>query len=228
MKPLLVFDLDGTLVDSRADLVVSANEMLGMYNAGPLKDDAVAGFVGDGARMLVARSIVAAGVPATDLNEALATFLEIYHRRLLETTTPYPGIPEILERATRNGIAMGIVTNKPVKPTFTILHHFGLAQHFTWVVGGDGEFARKPDPASLTWMIAEAGADASSTLFIGDSQIDADTARAARAQFCLAAYGFGQARGIVSLQPGEYYAKSADGVARAIAAVAAIDTGGSV
>ena len=204
-----MFDLDGTLVDSRADLVASANDMLSSFGAQPLGEDAIAGFVGDGAKMLVARSLKAAGVPPGDLGIALERFLEIYNGRLLETTRPYAGIPELIDDAVDLGVRLGIITNKPEAPTLAILNSFNLTMSFCWVIGGDGKFPRKPDPASLNWLIADAGSDPSHTLFIGDSQIDTDTARAAGTRFCLANYGFGQVRGPIALGAGEFSANSA-------------------
>ena len=209
MKPLAVFDLDGTLVDTRADLVSSANEMLATFGAAPLSGDAVAGFVGDGARMLVARSLKAAGVPTDDLGVALERFLEIYNGRLLETTKPYDGISALIDDAVDLGVLLAVITNKPEIPTLKILDHFNLTMCFAWVIGGDGKFPRKPDPASLNWLIGDAGADRSRTVFIGDSQIDCDTARAAGTRFCLANYGFGQVRGSIELRPEEFSANSA-------------------
>jgi phosphoglycolate phosphatase len=217
VKPLAVFDLDGTLVDSRADLVTSANEMLSSFAAPPLSDDAISAFVGDGAKMLVARTLKAAGVPAGDLGVALERFLEIYNGRLLETTKPYEGISALIDDAVDLGVLLGVITNKPEAPTLTILNSFNLTMSFGWVIGGDGKFPRKPDPASLNWMIADAGSSPARTLFIGDSQIDCDTARAAGAKFCLANYGFGQVRGSIELRPGEFSADSARDVLPAIA-----------
>lgn len=211
-----MFDLDGTLVDSRADLVSSANEMLSSFGANPLEEASIAGFVGDGAKMLVARSLKAAGVPPSDLGIALERFLEIYNGRLLETTKPYDGISALIDDAVDLGVRLGVITNKPEAPTLTILNSFNLTMSFCWVIGGDGKFPRKPDPASLNWMIADAGADPSRTLYIGDSQIDCDTARAAGTRFCLANYGFGQVRGKVELRPGEFSANSAREILPAI------------
>jgi phosphoglycolate phosphatase len=204
-----VFDLDGTLVDSRADLVTSANDMLTSFGAAPLPQDAIAGFVGDGAKMLVARSLKAAGVPPGDLGIALERFLEIYNGRLLESTKPYAGIPELIDDVVDLGVRLGVITNKPEAPTLKILDAFNLSMAFCWVIGGDGKFPRKPDPSSLNWLMADAGADPSRTLYIGDSQIDTDTARAAGTRFCLANFGFGQVRGPVELLPGEFSANSA-------------------
>jgi phosphoglycolate phosphatase len=217
VKPLAVFDLDGTLVDSRKDLVTSANDMLASFGAAPLREESIAGFVGDGAKMLVARSLKAAGVPPADLGLALERFLEIYNGRLLETTKPYEGIAGLIDDAVDRGMLLGVITNKPAAPSVKILDAFDLTSSFGWVIGGDdARFPRKPDPASLNWMIRDAGSDPSRTLYIGDSEIDAHTARAAGTRFCLAAYGFGQSRGAVELQPGEFSAGSASEVLSAI------------
>lgn len=196
-------------MDSRADLVSSANDMLVSFGAAPLQAESIAGFVGDGAKMLVARSLKAAGVPPSDLGVALERFLEIYNGRLLETTKPYEGISALIDDAVDLGVRLGVITNKPEAPTLTILNSFNLTMSFCWVIGGDGKFPRKPDPASLNWMIGDAGADPSRTLYIGDSQVDCDTARAAATRFCLANYGFGQVRGQVELRPDEFSANSA-------------------
>ena len=217
---LVVFDLDGTLVNSRADLVSSANDMLAAFGAPPLADATLASFVGDGARMLVTRALEATGVPAGRLGAALEKFLEIYNGRLVETTRPYEGIPELVTRASALGAQLAVITNKPEAPSLAILNHFDLTSAFRWVVGGDSRFPRKPDPASLNWVIAAAATDPAHTLFVGDSQIDADTARAAGTRFCLAAYGFGQVRGSIDVRSGESSADSARDILRAIEALA--------
>jgi phosphoglycolate phosphatase len=145
--------------------------------------------------------------------------MTIYGRRLLDETTPYEGVPELLDAARDLGAEMAVITNKPTALSSTLLEHFGLARHFRVVIGGDGDFPRKPDPASLRWTIAECDAAPDATLFVGDSQVDADTARAAGTRFCLAAYGFGQARGAVALRGDEFVAPAARDVRAAIDAV---------
>ena len=212
----MVFDLDGTLIDSRADLAASTNDTLASYGAPRLPEDQVITFVGEGARTLVARALDAAALPAALLDEALARFLEIYGGRLLEQTHLYPDVDIVVEHAVSAGASLGVITNKPQAPTDRLLHAFGLSPHFHWVIGGDTTFGRKPDPASLIWMMNEAGFEPARTLFVGDSPVDADTARRARANFCLAAYGFGQLRQPTSLLPGEFRADSAAEIARAI------------
>ena len=219
---LVVFDLDGTLIDSRADLANSTNDTLVSYGARALPEEQVATFVGEGARTLVARALAAAALPDRILDEALVRFLEIYSRRLMDQTRLYDGVDDVIAGALTAGASLGVITNKPQAPTDRLLHAFGLAPHFRWVIGGDTEFARKPDPASLIWMMNEAGFEPARTLFVGDSPVDADTARRAGTHFCLAEYGFGQAREATVLLADEFRAASARDIATAIDLVRAL------
>jgi phosphoglycolate phosphatase len=189
-QTLIAFDLDGTIVDSREDLAESTNEMLESYGAGPLAVDAVTAMVGEGARMLVARALRAAA-PTADLSEALARFREIYDRRLLIHTRPYDGIPAVLHAAAARA-TLAVLTNKPEAPARRLLDAFGLATCFAHVIGGDSGFPRKPDPAGLANIIVDARSTPQRTLVIGDSNVDAETARLAGAAFCAAQYGFGR------------------------------------
>lgn len=187
---LIAFDLDGTLVDSRRDIADAANELLERSGAVPLPEARIGRMVGEGAATLIARAFEASGVerPA----DALQRFLAIYDRRLTDHTRPYDGIAEALTvlgaRAT-----LAVLTNKPLAATRTILERLGLAEHFSpeMVVGGDGPFPRKPDPAALRDLMRRARAESEATLLVGDSFIDWRTARAAGASVCLARYGFG-------------------------------------
>ena len=199
--PLVVFDLDGTLVDSRQDLAESTNEMLLSYGAEPLPVDQIAAMVGDGAKKLVLRALKSAGRrPETE--EALQRFRDIYDRRLLNHTRPYDGIPDVVRRAGEIA-ALGVLTNKPAAPTERLLESFGLSSFFQWVIAGDSGVPRKPDPTGLKQMMQSAGASAGETLLVGDSMIDVMTARSAGVQICVARYGFGQLRGELSLEPNE-------------------------
>jgi phosphoglycolate phosphatase len=187
---LIVFDLDGTLVDSREDIADSANATLVSYGAQPLSEDAIGRMVGDGAPTLIVRAFAAAGLarPA----DALDRFLSIYDARLLNHTRPYAGIPELLaELASRSTLA--VLTNKPLAAARRILDGLDLSRHFEpdRIVGGDGPFPRKPDPRGLTHLMASAGAAADATVLVGDSVIDWRTACAAATKVCLARYGFG-------------------------------------
>lgn len=212
--PLIVFDLDGTLVDSRRDLTDSTNEMLESYGDRPLPVDRVAAFVGEGAKRLVERALAAAGRDAP-IEEALRRFRASYDRRLLVHTRPYDGIADVVRRASARA-RLAVLTNKPDQPTRRLLEAFDLATSFTWVIGGDTAFPRKPDPAALRYLMSEAGTTPAETLFVGDSMIDVETARRADVRMCVARYGFGHLRDDLALSGDELVAISPSDVGAAI------------
>jgi phosphoglycolate phosphatase len=190
MFQLYVFDLDGTLVDSRRDLADATNALLVECGAAPLPEDRIGRMVGDGAATLVARAFEASGIaPQPD---ALARFLAIYEQHELDHTRPYPRVPDVLH-ALGGRATLALLTNKPGAATRRILAGLDLARHFAdeAIVGGDGAFPRKPDPAGLRHLMARSKTDAAHTLMVGDSVIDWRTARAAGTGICLARYGFG-------------------------------------
>ena len=190
MNRLVVFDLDGTLIDSKRDLADSANEMLTGYGAAALTEDAIGHMVGAGAAQLVARVLQAAELKVP-LDEALARFLENYDRRLTNHTRPYHGIPELLAELESEGVKMSLLTNKPLEASARILEAFGLSKFFRLRVGGDGPWPRKPAPEGLRFLMKEESADSSQTMLVGDSGVDLSTARNAGVRICLARYGFG-------------------------------------
>jgi phosphoglycolate phosphatase len=187
---LAVFDLDGTLIDSRRDLAESANAVLELYRCATLSEDVIVRMVGDGAATLVARAFAAAG--CGEPPEALSRFLAIYNSRLLQWTRPYEGVVDALS-ALQTRTTLAVLTNKPIAATRQILAGLGLDRFFApqRVFGGDGPFPRKPDPEGLRQLAAGAGAPLSATVLVGDSVIDFRTARAAGVRICLAGYGFG-------------------------------------
>jgi phosphoglycolate phosphatase len=199
--PLIVFDLDGTLIDSQRDIAESANEMLETYGAPPRPVEEVVRMVGEGARILVERALAAAGLDPREA-DALDRFKTIYDRRLLNHTLPYRGIPDVVQAAAAQA-SLAVLSNKPDAPTRRLLETFDLARHFTWIVGGDSAFPRKPDPAGLRHVMTEAGATTASTLLVGDSMIDVETARRAGVRMCVVLYGFGALRGDLVLSPTE-------------------------
>lgn len=190
MFSLFVFDLDGTLVDSRQDIADSANLLLESCGARGLPEETIGRMVGEGAATLVARAFGAAGL--TPPPDALARFLAIYDTRLLERTRPYEGVHDVLSALSERA-SLAVLTNKPRAATLRILGGLDLMRYFApaAVTGGDGRFPRKPDPAGLRHLVERAHVTPSCTLMVGDSIIDWQTARNASTAICLARYGFG-------------------------------------
>ena len=209
---LIVFDLDGTLVDSQRDLAESTNDMLATYGAAPLAIDVVAGMVGEGARGLVRRALAAVALEP-DESEAIARFRAAYDRRLLLHTRPYPGVPEMLETLAARA-RLAVLTNKPEAPARRLLDALDLAPRFARVIGGDSGFPRKPDPAAVRHLMEEAGDSPHATLLVGDSMIDVETARRSDVRMCVALYGFGRLRGPLELRGDELQAERPEDVAR--------------
>ena len=186
---LIVFDLDGTLVDSLRDLTDASNELLAGYGAAPLDQEAVGRMVGEGAATLVRRLLSARGLTVPPA-EALGTFLTLYDRRLVNHTRPYDGMMDALIRL-RADAALAVLTNKPGEAADRLLEALGLRGFFRWVVGGDGPAGRKPSPEGLRGIMTSAGTDPRETVLVGDSAVDVQTARNAGTRVCLARYGFG-------------------------------------
>ena len=179
---LLVFDLDGTLIDSRRDLVNSVNAMLTYLGRSELQDDVIASYIGDGAGMLVRRAL-GDSVEESSFEAALAYFLDYYREHKLDFTKVYPGVMGSLEalRFDAGGgmRKMAVLTNKPVNPSRAICDGLGLTPYFFQIYGGNSFATKKPDPEGLKALIREAGVDPFETVMIGDSEIDIQTARSA-------------------------------------------------
>jgi phosphoglycolate phosphatase len=187
-RRLIAFDLDGTLVDSRRDLADSANELIVERGGAPLSEDAIGRMVGEGAAVLVARALRAAGLG--NQPDALPRFLALYDARLLNHTRAYDGIADAIAAARREA-RVAVLTNKPSHATERVLGGLGLRSLFDDVIGGDSSWPRKPDPSSLHDLMRRAGATPATTLLVGDSAIDHETAVRAGARCCLVSYGFG-------------------------------------
>lgn len=201
---LLIFDLDGTLVDSIHDLTETASDLSERYGGARLDDETVTLMIGEGAPVLVERVMALAGHAAPPAG-ALEEFLEIYDRRMFDTTRPYPGMVDTL-RVLADAHAMAVLTNKPEESALRILAHTGLAGFFAHMVFGDGPLGRKPDPAGLHWLLERHGASAERSILVGDSDVDVATAQAAGVRVCLARYGFGFVRiDPASLRGDEWY-----------------------
>jgi phosphoglycolate phosphatase len=212
LRRLIAFDLDGTLIDSRRDLADAANALIAERGGTPLTEREIGGMVGDGAAMLVRRAFAAAGLSFDDAS--LPRFLHLYDARLLRTTTPYPGIVEALQAIAPRAV-MAVLTNKPLAPTRKLLAALHLAPFFASVVAGDGPHPRKPDPQGLRSLMADHQVRPEQTVLVGDSPIDAATARAAGTAFCAARYGFGAAN--AGALPGDTYVDHPRDLATALA-----------
>jgi len=181
---LLVFDLDGTLIDSRKDLANSVNAMLTHIGRKQLPEDVIASYIGDGAGMLVRRAL---GDPTDEslVDSALAYFLDYYREHKLDFTHVYPGVMGSLE-SLHQGIdgrqrQMAVLTNKPIGPSQAICDALGLSPYFFRIYGGNSFSTKKPDPQGLNALMSEACADPFETVLIGDSDVDILTARSAGA-----------------------------------------------
>jgi phosphoglycolate phosphatase len=191
---LLVFDLDGTLIDSAQDLCNSVNATLAQFGREPLLDETVASFIGNGAMMLVRRAFAADGAADDEglLAQAYTFFLDYYREHKLDYTYAYEGVLEALAaikqlhelpsgQDANKSIAMAVLTNKPVRPARDICAALGLAPYFLSIYGGNSFPTKKPNPEGLLALMSEAGAKPEETVMIGDSQVDVETARNAGA-----------------------------------------------
>jgi phosphoglycolate phosphatase len=201
---LLVFDLDGTLIDSAQDLCNSVNASLVEFGRPALPDPLVASYVGNGAPMLVRRALAKAdGIDIAKVDDDLqsrtyAFFIQYYREHKLDFTYAYDGVVEALAalKQLHNGPsaatrAMAVLTNKPVRPARGICEGLGMADYFIHIYGGDSFPVKKPDPLGLRTLMEEAGAAPEETAMIGDSKVDVQTARNAGAWAVGCAFGFG-------------------------------------
>lgn len=186
----VVFDLDGTLVDSRRDLADAANRLIAERGGAPLSLEQVVAMVGEGVRALVQRVLLAGCGVQTVGDAEVERFRALYGENLLRHTRPYPGVVDLLERL-HGRIPLAVLTNKPLRPALEILAGLDLLDRFERVVGGDGPLPRKPHPEALRQLAT--GCGDGPALLVGDSAIDLRTARAAGMPFALAGWGFGTA-----------------------------------
>jgi phosphoglycolate phosphatase len=183
-----LFDLDGTLIDSKLDLVTSVNAMLREMGRAELPTDLVATYIGHGAPQLIASAL---GPEATDdqRRTGLSLFLAHYQLHKLDDTRPYPGVVEAL--GSLSGFPMSVLTNKPTNISVDILEGLGLAKYFRSIYGGDSFEKKKPDPTGALKILAEFGVPPAHAALVGDSEVDVQTARNAGTLAVAVNYGFG-------------------------------------
>jgi phosphoglycolate phosphatase len=187
---LMVFDLDGTLIDSAPDMHRAVNLMLAARGCNPLSLAEIRTMVGDGASALIARALAARQCVNADRDQALVEFLEHYEADPTVVTQTFPGVPETLERLQAVGLTLAVCTNKPTRLTQMILERLGINRYFTRVVAGDSMPYRKPDPRALMEVLNGFDTPAAATIMVGDSEVDAATAHAASVPFVLMTYGY--------------------------------------
>ncbi len=186
---LLIFDLDGTLIDSKMDLAQAVNATRANLGLPPLDLEQVNSYVGNGAPTLI-RKALGPDFSDEEIKKALEYFLEYYRGHLLDHTMLYGGMKECLDQFQANGVKMAVLTNKPVRISIEILKGLGVADHFFRVYGGNSFEQKKPDPVGVEALIAEAGVPKERTMFVGDSSVDVKTARNAGVKVCGVTYGF--------------------------------------
>lgn len=186
---LVIFDLDGTLIDSRLDLANSANATRAFMGMGPIPNETVYSYVGNGAPMLI-RRVLGPGASEDDIAKALEYFIHYYHDHRLDFTVLYPGVRKSLDALAAGGIKMAVLTNKPVRISHLIVEGLNVAHHFASVYGGNSFPEKKPSPVGILKLMEELGTAPERTLMVGDSSVDVETARNAKAVACGVTYGF--------------------------------------
>jgi len=187
---ILLFDLDGTLVDSVPDLTLALNQVLGEHGYKPLTPAEVAPMVGDGVPALVERAFAARGGGIAESASALPRYIAVYEANATNLTRPYPGVPETLAFLRNRGYRTAVCTNKLQQASETVLSGLGLVGLFDGVAGGDRYKVKKPDKGHLLGLIAELGGDAQRAVMIGDSENDAAAAHAAALPLIIMSYGY--------------------------------------
>ena len=204
LPQLVMFDLDGTLMDSVPDLAAAVDRMLLQLGREPAGVQRVRNWVGNGSRVLVRRALAGRlehdDVADSLTDEALALFMQAYAGGH-ELTTVYPGVRECLDWLHDREVPMAIITNKPSEFIEPLLEEKGLCGYFQWLVGGDTLPQQKPDPAALFWVMDKAGVEPGQALFVGDSRNDVRAAKAAQVPCVALSYGYNHGEPIANEQP---------------------------
>lgn len=190
-RQVLIFDLDGTLIDSRHDLATGINLMRRHYGLGPLSVETVASFVGAGIRNLVERSLLDAPA-AVDLEEAVRVNTECYRQHLHDETTLYPGVRDGLNQLAAAGHALALLSNKPGAASREILRHFEIEALFASIIGGDSGVPLKPNPEAVFAILRDVGGDRVDAWMVGDNHTDIAAAHRAGIHSIFVTYGMGK------------------------------------
>jgi len=186
---LVIFDLDGTLIDSSRDLANAVNATRAHLGLAPIENETVYSYVGNGAPVLI-RKALGPEYADEEVQSALEYFLAYYREHMLDNTVLYPGVREVLDEFRRAGLTMAVLTNKPVRFSQGIVDGLGLGAHFRRVYGGNSFEQKKPHPVGIETLMSEVGATRQETVMVGDSSVDVQTARNARVTACGVTWGF--------------------------------------
>ena len=192
MTETVVFDLDGTLVDTLPDIAAAANAVLAAEGRRALSRDEVCRLIGSGGRVLMANAFRATGEPVSEarIDAAFAAYIAAHEADPVAGSAPFPGVHAALEALIERGTRLAVCTNKPGRLAEIVLETFGLAKFFAGVVAGDTLAARKPSPEPLIEAVARAGGAVRKAAMVGDSPIDAEAARAAAIPFVAVSFGY--------------------------------------
>jgi phosphoglycolate phosphatase len=188
LKELLIFDLDGTLIDSKRDLADSVNAMRVHLGEPLLADETVYSYVGNGVAALVQRALP--GRDDEEIERGLRFFLDYYRDHMLDATTLYPGVREALDELLAADVKMAVLTNKPVRFSEHLIKGLGLDGHFFRIYGGNSFEEKKPHPKGIELLMEESGIGRTQTIMVGDSAVDVMTARNAQVRACGVSWGF--------------------------------------
>lgn len=196
---LILFDLDGTLIDSRKDITDSVNRMLTSLNLPPKEESLIASFVGSGVTNLIRKSL---GEEQESLFErALKIFRQDYDEHLLDHTSLYPDVRDVVETLARAKVYQAVITNKPLYFSEKILKGLAVRGYFHDVMGGDMDFPKKPAPDVVNYLAGKFGVEKAKILLVGDSVMDIQTGKNAGVKTCAVTYGFGERRTLEEAKP---------------------------
>jgi phosphoglycolate phosphatase len=185
--PVLIFDLDGTLVDSKKDLTSSVNYVRSTFGLSSLSEKEIAAFIGDGAQMLIQRAL-GGDATAAAVQAGLQLFLAYYREHMLDQSVLYPGVSETLSHL--SDCRLAVLTNKPIRFSRMMLEGLGILGHFSAVYGGNSFERKKPDPVGIFQILSDTGGQLEKTWMIGDSAVDVLTGRNAGATTCGVSWGY--------------------------------------